>query len=64
MRQLSERRRRLVATACGASAMSGVGPALSRHHPRLEWVWLGLLAALLVWVIVMMVRLNSEEGCG
>jgi len=45
------------------AALSGMGPALSRHHPRVEWVWLVLYVPLMIWVIVLMVRLGREEGC-
>jgi len=53
----------VVALAGSLACMSGVGPVLLRHHPLMEWVWLGLYILLMVCVIVLMVRLRREEGC-
>jgi hypothetical protein len=63
MREMSLKRRRVVGLASSLACMSGVGPVLLRHHPLMEWVWLGLYIALMVWVIVLMVRLRRDEGC-
>jgi hypothetical protein len=43
--------------------MAGVGPMLLKGHPRMEWVWLAVYVALMIWVIVRMVRLRRHEGC-
>jgi len=64
MRRLSEQRRRLAAMAGGLAAMSGTAPLLLQHHSRLRWGWLALMVTLMVWVIVLMVRLRRNEGCG
>jgi len=29
----------------------------------MRWGWVGLMATLLVWVIVLMARLRRDEGC-
>jgi hypothetical protein len=63
MRRMSWQRRRVVGAASSLACMSGIGPALSRHHPRVEWVWLVVYVLLLIWVIVLMVRLGRDEGC-
>jgi hypothetical protein len=60
---MSAERRRVVVMASSLAAMSGVGPVLFRGHPRAEWVWLAVYAALMVWVIVKLVRLRRDEGC-
>jgi hypothetical protein len=43
--------------------MSGLGPLLFPRHSAARWVWMGLMATLLVWVIVLMLRLRRDEGC-
>lgn len=63
MRQLSARRRRLVSFSGSVAAMSGLGPLLFPRHSAARWVWMGLMATLLVWVIVLMLRLRRDEGC-
>jgi hypothetical protein len=64
MRRLSVKRRRVVSAAGSVAAFSGIGPLLTRGHPGLELAWIGLMATLLVGVIVLMVRLRQDEGCG
>lgn len=49
--------------AGGVSAMSGLAGAVLPRHSWLRWAWLAFVAALLVWVIVLLVRLNRDEGC-
>ena len=63
MRKMSLQRRRVVLLASSLTCMGGVGPSLSQHHPQLEDLWLGLMATLLIWVIVQMMRLRKDEGC-
>lgn len=63
MRRLSAARRRVGVLASSIAAMSGVGPLLFQHNFWARWVWLGLMATLLVWVIVLMARLRKDEGC-
>ena len=63
MRQISRQRRRVVVMASSIAAMSGMVPALLRGHTWMLWTWMGLEAAMLVWVIVLMVRLRRDEGC-
>jgi uncharacterized membrane protein len=45
------------------AAMSGVGPLLFQRNNQARWVWLGLMAVLVVRLIVLMVRLRKDEGC-
>ncbi len=61
MRERSAQRRRLAGVAASVSAMSGVGPGLLRNHPRIEWVWLGVMISALIWVIVALTKLNCKE---
>jgi hypothetical protein len=63
MRKMSAERQRVALLASSLAAMSGVGPVLLRGNPRAEWVWLGVYASLLVWLVVRMVRLRRDEGC-
>ncbi len=63
MRQISAARRKVVVMASSLASMSGVGPILLKHHHWAQFVWMGLMATLLVWVIVLMVRLRRDEGC-
>ena len=63
MRKMSRQRARVVAMAGGVSVMSGLGPLLRQHHPRLQWLWLVFLVLMMIWVIVQMVRLQRDEGC-
>ena len=63
MRQMSVQRRRVVALAGSVAAMSGLGPLLLPRHSWMRWGWMGLMATLLVWVIVLMARLRRDEGC-
>jgi hypothetical protein len=63
MRRMSVQRRRVVSLASSVAAMSGVGPLLFPHHSVARWVWLGLMATLLIWVIVLMLRLKRDDGC-
>jgi hypothetical protein len=63
MRRMSVQRRRVVVLASSVAAMSGVGPLLFARHSWLRWGWMGLMAALLAAVIVLMVRLRRDEGC-
>jgi hypothetical protein len=43
--------------------MGAIGPSLFRHHPLAEWVWLAAYVPVMIWVIVLMVRLQRDEGC-
>jgi uncharacterized membrane protein len=52
-----------VVLASSVAAMSGVGPLLFQRNHWARWVWMGLMAVLLVRVIVLMVRLRRDEGC-
>jgi len=61
MREMSAQRRRLAGLSACFAAMSGVGPALLRNHPRLLWVWLVTVVVALVWVIAALTKLNREE---
>jgi hypothetical protein len=61
MRQISERRRRLVVLCSSVAAMSGLGPVLGRHHPKLELVWIGLMAVGLVFAMTQLAALKREE---
>ncbi len=63
MRRLSAARRRVVVLASSMAAMSGVGPLLFQRNNLARWVWLGLMAVLVVRLIVLMVRLRKDEGC-
>ncbi len=63
MRRLSAARRRVVVLASSMAAMSGVGPLLFQRNNQARWVWLGLMAVLVVRLIVLMVRLRKDEGC-
>ncbi len=63
MKRMSLQRRRVVGAASIAACMGGIGPALFQHHPRLEWVWLVLYVPLMIWLIVLMARLQRSEGC-
>jgi hypothetical protein len=62
MRKLSVQRRRLVGLSASMAALSGVVPLLLRNHARLWWVWLCAMAAVLVWVIARLSKLNCEES--
>ncbi len=64
MRRLSAARRRVVALAGSMAAISGVEPLLLQRHSLARWIWLGLMATLLVRLIVLMARLRKDEGCG
>ena len=61
MREMSAERRRLVGLSACLAALSGMVPELLRNHPRLWWVWLCAMVAVLVWVIARLVKLNCEE---
>ena len=63
MRKISVQRRRVVATAGGLAAMSGVGPLLLQRHYWARWAWLGLMVTLFARVIALMVRLKRDERC-
>jgi hypothetical protein len=63
MRKLSPERRKVAGLASSLVCLSGVGPLLLKGHPRMEWVWLAVYVALMIWVIVRMVRLRRHEGC-
>ena len=63
MRAMSPARRRVVGLASSLACMSGVGPSLLRKHPRAEWVWLVVYVSVLIWVIVLMVRMERRQGC-
>ncbi len=63
MRKLSPERRKVAGLASSLACMAGVGPMLLKGHPRMEWVWLAVYVALMIWVIVRMVRLRRHEGC-
>jgi hypothetical protein len=63
MRKLSSARRRLAALASSVASMSAMGSMLLRENHRLGLVWMGVIAAMLVWVIKLMVRLRRNEGC-
>ncbi len=64
MRTMSAQRRRVAALESSLACMGGVGPSLLHHHPRAEWVWLAAYIPLMLWLIVRMMRLKREEGCG
>ncbi len=63
MRRMSLARRRVVVLASSMAAMSGVGPLLLQGHRTLQWVWIGLMLALLARVVVLMARLRRDEDC-
>ncbi len=64
MRKMSVQRRRVVALAGSVAAMSGVGPLLFHRNHWAVAIWLGLMVALLVWVVVLMARLMKDGRCG
>ena len=63
MRRVSKQRRRIVALSSSVAAMSGVVPLLIRRHPVDGWMWLGMMAGLVVGAIILMVRVQRDEGC-
>jgi hypothetical protein len=54
----------VVALAGSVAAMSGVGPLLFHRNHWAVAIWLGLMVALLVWVVVLMARLMKDGRCG
>jgi hypothetical protein len=63
MRKMSLQRRRVVSLAASVAALSGLGPVLFPRHSAARWVWLGLMATLLFWVILLMLRMKRDERC-
>jgi hypothetical protein len=63
MRRMSVQRRRVVSLASSVAALSGVGPLFFPRHLVARWMWLGLMATLLIWVIVLMLRMKRDEEC-
>ena len=63
MRKMSVQRRRLVVQAGGLASLHALMPSLLPRGGWREWVWLSVMAALMVRVIVMMIRLRRAEGC-
>ncbi len=61
MRQMNEKRRRVVVVCAAIASMSGVGPLLARRHPKLMLVWLGLMVVGLGYAMVQLTALKRGD---